>query len=292
LRHNFIPLSILEKIRIIVLSALRHFSICLMLVAFAYAEAQQPSTAHARVELLSQRDSITPQSNLLVGIHFLLEPGWHIYWINPGDSGQPPSLKWQLPAGFSAGEIQWSRPDRMQTNAQLADYGYHGDVLLPVTIHVPASAKNSSPIQIAADAKWLVCREVCIPEHARLQIALPVSTSPQTNPATAQLFAVAEKRVPKALPRGWKTIATSTKDSFVLTIVSGKRIAKAEFFPLDPDQIDNPSSQKLAASATGASLTLKKSDQLLKPITALRGVLVLADGTAYTIEAPVHQSLQ
>src|SRR6478609_5887049 len=74
---------------------------------------------HAHVELLSRQAAITPGSDLQLGIHFILEPGWHIYWINPGDSGQPPSFQWQLPSGFTAGEIQWPRPERMQSSAEL-----------------------------------------------------------------------------------------------------------------------------------------------------------------------------
>lgn len=271
---------------------MRQIFVSLTLAAFSCAYAQQPSTAHARVELLSQQSSITPENNLLLGIHFVLEPGWHIYWTNPGDSGQPPSLKWQLPAGFSAEEIQWPHPERMQKNAELADYGYHDEVLLPVTIHVPASARNGSSAPLVADAKWLVCREVCIPEHERLQITLPVAARSKENPATARLFLNAKKNLPKSLPQNWRASATSSKDDFVLKIIAGKRITKAEFFPLEPNQIDNPAPQKLAASATGATITLKKSDQLLKPITSLRGLLLLPDGTSYKIEAPVRKPIQ
>ncbi len=256
----------------------------------------QSSPQHAHVELIARQNSIVPGSSIALGVHFMLEPGWHIYWINSGDSGQPPSLKWQLPPGFTTGEIQWPRPERMQSNALLADYGYHDDVLLIVPVSAPQSiASNAGPstVRFIVEAKWLICREVCLPDHAQLQMALPVaSKAPGENPLAAKLFARTEALLPKPMPRSWKVSVRSRKDDFALTIAAGKRIAQAQFFPLDPEQIDNPAPQKLQTSPTGMTLVLKKSDLLVKPIAVLRGVLVLTDGEAYRIEAPVRQSLQ
>jgi len=253
---------------------------------------KQTQAQHARVELLSQQESVAPGSAVQLGVNFVLDPGWHIYWINPGDSGQPPIFKWQLPTGFSIGEIQWPRPERMQPVKELADYGYHNEVLLPLTLHVPPAPGNQTTAEIGVEAKWLVCREVCIPEHAQLHMVLPMAAQVKQSPSSVHLFAVTEKLIPKPLPRLWKISATSRKDDFVLSISAGKRITKAEFFPLEPGQIDNPAPQKVQPSATGVKITLKKSDLLLKPIAVLRGVLVIPDSPAYRIEAPVRQPIQ
>jgi len=260
---------------------------------FGYIQKIESAARHARVELLSRQTTLHPGANLQMGIHFILEPGWHIYWINPGDSGQPPVLKWQLPPGFSAGEIQWPRPERMQSSAELADYGYHDEALLMVPIHAPPFINNERlrGLRFAVEAKWLVCREVCIPEHASLELFLQ-SGATKENPATAKLFADAEKLLPIAMPRGWKAEAESRKSDFLLTVAGGKPITKAIFFPLDPGQIDNPAPQSLQATTHGAKITLKKSDLLLKQINVLRGVLVIPGGPAYQIEAPVRQPIQ
>jgi DsbC/DsbD-like thiol-disulfide interchange protein len=250
----------------------------------------QLSSGHTRVKLVAQPTSAKPGKELFLGVHFILDPGWHIYWINPGDSGQPPVFKWRLPEGFSVGEIQWPRPERMQPNPQLTDYGYHDEVLLPVALHVPAGFTDHSSAEIGVDAKWLVCREVCIPEHAQLQLTLP--TAKTKDPASVRLFTATEKLLPGPLPRGWNATATSTKDEFVLAIKTGKPLTKATFFPLKPGEIDNPAPQKLQPSATGLKITLKKSDILLKPVSMLRGVLVIPGGPAYRIDAPVRQSIQ
>lgn len=272
----------------------RFFGFLLLTVAAADLKAAaQVSARHVQVDLLARQTTITPGSDLQLGIHFMLEPGWHIYWINPGDSGQPPSLQWQLPGGFTAGEIEWPRPERMQNSAELADYGYHDDVLLMVPIHAPQFINNEQlrGLRFAVEARWLVCREICIPEHAGLELVLH-SGATKENPSTARLFADAEKLLPIALPHGWKARAESRKDDFLLSVAANTPITKAIFFPLDPGQIDNPAPQKLQPMPSGAKITLKKSDLLLKPISVLRGVLVIPGGPAYRIEAPVREPIQ
>jgi len=265
----------------------------LLAVAADLMIAEQGPEKHARVELLSQQTTFHPGSALQLGIYFRLEPGWHIYWINPGDSGQPPSFKWQLPPGFTAGEVQWPRPERMQSSAELADYGYHDDTLLMVPILAPQFINDEQlrGLRFAVEAKWLVCREVCIPEHASLELFLH-SGATKESPATAKLFADTAKLLPIAMPHAWKATAEARKDDFQLTVAGGKPITKAIFFPLEPGQIDNPAPQTLQPTTHGAKITLKKSDLLLKPISVLRGVLVIPGGPAYRIEAPVRQPIQ
>jgi DsbC/DsbD-like thiol-disulfide interchange protein len=256
------------------------------------AFGQQPPPAHASVDLLAKQNAVVPGSGLALGVHFVLEPGWHIYWTNPGDSGQPPVLQWRLPPGFQAGEIEWPRPERMQTGAQLADYGYYGEVLLPVSVHVPQSAAIGSAVRLVVEAKWLVCREVCIPEHGQLHLSLTVAAKAREDTKSAALFAHAEKLLPQPVPRGWEVTATSGKDEFVLSVRAGKPLKRAEFFPLEPNEIDNPAPQKLLTVSGGVKIVLKKSDLLTKPIAVLRGVLVVGDGPAYRIEAPVLQPIK
>lgn len=217
-----------------------------------------------------------------MGIHFILEKGWHIYWINPGDSGQPPMLHWTLPAGAAAEEIQWPRPERLQSSPTIADYGYQDDVVLLVPVRL--TGKNSRA-EIALDAKWLICREVCLPDHGHLTLSLTAAPAARQR-QTAQLFARTKALLPRNWPASWKVNAQSRKDDFLLTIVSGRPITQAEFFPLDPGQIDNAAKQSVERTSTGARLVLKKSDLLLKPASELRGVVVIA-GRAYQVRVPV-----
>jgi DsbC/DsbD-like thiol-disulfide interchange protein len=209
----------------------------LVLLTTAAAAAQQASAQHARVELLARQASVKPGSDLLLGVHFILEKGWHICWINPGDSGQPPSFKWQLPPGFTAGEIQWPRPERIQPNKELADFGYHDEVLLPINIHLPPRLGTSNLVEFAVETEWLICREICIPEHANLHLALPVSSTEKVDQQHAELFVKTGKLIPRSLPRAWNARVVSAKEDFVLTIRAGKPICRQNSFRSIPGRL-------------------------------------------------------
>ena len=241
---------------------------------------------HGTVELVSEQQSIQPGRPLLLGLHFRLEPGWHIYWINPGDSGEPPRLEWHLPAGLRAGDIEWPKPHRLPI-PPLLDYGYEGEVLLPLRIESSAGLPPGKTATLAADMKAIVCREVCVPAKAQLSLALPVSAErPRKSAETAALFDAARKAMPKPAPANWRVAAKDLGDSFELRVHTTQVASQVWFAPLDPLVIENAGPQKTASTKTEIRLIVKKSDQLLKPISRLRGLLVLPDG-AYVIDAPV-----
>ena len=98
---------------------------------------------------------------------------------------------------------------------------------------------------------------------------------------TSELFAAARKSLPQPAPGNWKFSLTDTKDSFVLSANIGRQITQAIFFPLAESQIDNAAQQKLQPVPAGFTMTLRKSDQLLKPIDRLKGVLVLSADQSY-----------
>ena len=202
----------------------------------APSSAQVVAAKHAQVELISKEATVSSGHDLTLGVHFTLDKGWHIYWTNPGDSGQPPSFRWQLPAGFNAGEIQWPRPDKLQSSPTLADYGYHDDVLLMVPLHVPSEKLSTKSVELVTQAKWLICREVCLPDHSELKLTLPQGQA-GTNPQTASLFATAEKQLPKPWPKSWSATAESRKDDFLLRSRQASPSARLSSIRLTPDRL-------------------------------------------------------
>ncbi|MGH9702038.1 MAG: protein-disulfide reductase DsbD domain-containing protein [Candidatus Acidiferrales bacterium] len=267
------------------------FAITLLLQTMVYSlkiakPSPQPGN-HTSVDLVAEADTVQPGHSLRVGVLFKLEPGWHIYWQNPGDSGEPPRIEWKLPAGFSAGAIDWPVPTRMG-KPPIIDYGYENQVLLIALVRVPGKLRVGQNVVIAARAKWLVCREICVPEQAELVLNLPVRPATERQPGKSHfLFEQTIKHLPKALPAGWSVRATSAKDSFVLTLQCPARISGLSFIPLEPDQIENSAPQKMEPSDHGARLTLAKSEQLLKSVTSLRGVVVVEGWAAYSVIVPV-----
>jgi hypothetical protein len=101
------------------------------------------------------------------------------------------------------------------------------------------------------------------------------------------LFTAARKSLPRQAPRDWEFHVSDQKDSFVLTAKLGRQTTRATFFPLEESQVDNSAPQMAVPMAAGFQLTLRKSDQLLKPIERLKGVLELSANQAYVIDAAI-----
>jgi DsbC/DsbD-like thiol-disulfide interchange protein len=250
----------------------------------AGARAQSFTATHAKVSLIAENNSLQAGKTALVGVLFDLEKGWHIYWVNPGDSGEPPKIQWQLPAGFQAKEIRWPTPVRLGAGT-VVDYGYEGRVLLPVPLEVPANYPVGKPVTLSANIRYLICREVCIPAKAQATLSIP-SANANAVAADKELFRTALENSPKAWPSGWKAQASDSGGFFLLSLDTGASEPKATFFPLGEDQVDNAAAQAVMPTPRGVQIKLKKSDQLLKPINVLKGVVVLANG-AYEVSAPV-----
>lgn len=251
------------------------------------AQAADAPIPHGTLELIAEKDSIVAGHPFNLALHFELEKGWHVYWVNPGDSGDPPRVTWDLPAGIKAGATEWPAPRRLGT-ATIVDYGYEDAVTLVVPMRADATFSSQNPAQISANVKVLVCREMCIPGKAQVSLALPVkSQPPPANSLAAHFFAEARKASPRPAPASWKFEIAQTSDSIVLTASLGHKITEAIFFPLAESQVSNAAPQTLVPTATGFALTLRKSDQLLKPLTRLKGVLVLSSKQPYSIDVPV-----
>src|SRR5579859_6698439 len=106
-----------------------------------FAESK-PSTSvvtapHLKVSLVADKATLPPDATgTHVGLLFDLQPGWHIYWTNAGDSGEPPAVSWTLPQGVSTGPLQFPAPKRLPLGP-LMDFGYETQVLFPAALNVP-----------------------------------------------------------------------------------------------------------------------------------------------------------
>ncbi len=244
--------------------------------------------AHVQARLVADEQWIQPGHLLWLGVHFEIEKGWHIYWTNPGDSGQATRVQWALPAGLAAGAIRWPYPQRIQDSATVVDYGYENQVTLLVPIRPSATLSTEQSAELSVIAKWLVCRDICIAGQANLKLQLPVrKAAPASDASSRALLDEARAKLPKPLPAAWRASATFENGHLVLELKTGQRGAHAAFFPLDAEVIENAAPQEEVPFARGISLRLKKSSRLAKEIKMLRGIVVLSPGRAFVIGAPV-----
>ena len=255
----------------------------------APARAAAVNTGHIQAELVAERASVAPGGVVHVALRQKIEPGWHTYWRNPGDSGQPVTLDWVLPKGWRAGDITWPTPRRLKIGP-LMDYGYSGDVLLPVAITAPADARPGQTAVLKAHAAFLVCKDVCVPEDAALTLALPVTAvqgapDPHWGPAIAATLAAAPG--PDGLTAAVTATATSLRLSVVGSALAGADFRDAYFFPYDGSAIDQPAPQTVDRGPRGVTLILVPGQGFKsgKPPAVLQGVLTFA-GRAFEVTAP------
>src|SRR2546421_8497263 len=108
--------------------------------------------------LLLAKQTAAPGETVLAAVQLRMQPRWHTYWRNAGDSGDRTRIEWQLPAGGTAGEIQWPVPEKI-TLAGLTSYIYHNEVLLLVPLTIPKNAP-AGPLDLKAAVSWLECEEL------------------------------------------------------------------------------------------------------------------------------------
>ena len=264
-----------------------------LIVGAAFPAAAQSNSAdvpHVHVQLVFPIPHVFPGGGTNnAGLYFKLEPGWHVYWLNPGDSGEPPRISWTLPNGFRVGPLEFPAPERLPLGP-LMDYGYENEVLFPFQIDVASGLTSGSTITLDANVNWLVCREVCIPEKAQLEEKLDVLSRAGGDASLyfgpdQDLWQRLANQVPRPLPYGDTAIFASTATGFRLTVSTGQRETQAQFFPEDQNLVDNPAPQTVTATATGFVLDLKKDANLTASPAQLNGVLELAGGRNYEISA-------
>ena len=123
-------------------------------------QSSEIDIGHAKLSLIKDHSSFIPGTSINVGLKIEMDEGWHTYWKNPGDSGGPIEISWDLPDGFSASDIQWPTPERIPY-PPLMTYGYEDFVIFPFVLSIPENYEDDS---FSLNVDLLVCADVCIPE--------------------------------------------------------------------------------------------------------------------------------
>jgi DsbC/DsbD-like thiol-disulfide interchange protein len=113
------------------------------------------ATENVKARLVSEVRSVAPGQVFWVALNLDIREGWHTYWRNPGDSGEATSLAWQLPPGFTAGDIVWTTPHRFDV-APLVNYGYAKQAVHLIQITAPKDLRVGTPVALGAPASRLV----------------------------------------------------------------------------------------------------------------------------------------
>jgi thiol:disulfide interchange protein DsbD len=259
--------------------ALGGMSLTPALAAAEPIESEPFRSPRTEARLVAEHGSVRPDDPFRLGLVMHLAEGWHAYWKNPGDSGTAPVIEWSLPAGWTAGPIAWPYPERFPVGP-FVNFGYEGEILLPVRVTPPADAgaRAGRALAVEAEARWLVCKEDCIPESATFSLELPVDPAPPTTTRWSELFARMDERMPLDLPEVQAKLLPAESERLRVDVTVPPELAleeaDLEFFPATPAAVEHAAEARIEAAPGRVRLTLARSPFAPAGVTALEGVLV------------------
>jgi thiol:disulfide interchange protein DsbD len=239
------------------------------------AESAPVTSPRVSATLLSSRDVVQPGERFQVALVQKISAGWHTYWQNPGDSGEPTKIEWTLPAGFAAGAIQWPAPKALPVEP-LVNFGFEGTVLLPVEITVPTDAKPGEVVGLKASATWLVCEKICIPEEGVFTLDLPIAAGSVIDQAAQGRIEAARAALPQPAQFSGKLAADGEKLALTLPGI-GTSTSQLRFFPFSDTLIDHAATQAATPGPDGVTLQLARSSAFKLETGEVAGVLTFKE---------------
>ena len=251
------------------------------------------SAVSTSASLVAEASAIAPGKAFTLALRLEHPAGWHSYYMNSGGIELPPAIEWQLPAGFSAGPIQWPVP-AVKDGYTGKSFVYTGTVVLLVDVTAPATLPTGGKVTLSAKATWQICSDTCMNEEKAFALSLPVSASAVLDAAQSDLFATARGKIPRANDL-WKLAAYPADGNFILRLspqagASGPQLPPVEFIPNEPFLKPLSDGGSVARDGADLLLTLKcnAKDIFEKPIAvgkSVSGILVsgktgAADATA------------
>ncbi len=256
----------------------------LLLLSFLPAKAHQGAgylefPNHSRAALLASHSHISTEDTLWIALHIQLDPEWHTYWKNPGDSGAAPILEMSAndPA-VTFSEIHWPTPSRIST-PPLMTYGYEGEVLLRAQVK-GLSEKGKNPLEITWDAEWLVCKVECIPAFHSFKVTVERSAQSRKsdffNLITAPSF--------QTYPASEKLQASYSESQGEVNVSLDLKAGYFDFFPESTLTLTTDVPEQRAGG-----FALKTRGPLQSQ--EIRGLLLTGDGKAqYVTAEPIKAS--
>ncbi len=239
-------------------------------------ETAPVTSPRATVTVISGAEAVAPGQPFRIALRQRLAPGWHTYWSNPGDAGAPPELALTLPEGAEASPLAFPTPERIPYGP-LVNFGYHGEVLFPLTITPPATLRPGDTFTVEAHASWLVCEKICIPEEGVFSLSLPVSGTPRPAAQAAALMQAAEAALPRPSPfpvalgfEGQRGAISLRGEAF-----GAASVREAFFFPADWGVLDSAAPQAMAVADGALTLALARGQG---PVPGtIEGIVAITD---------------
>ena len=247
-----------------------------LLILFALLFVPALATARGIEPQLVAEGPAPPGSEVELAIHMRPAPGWHGYWVNPGDAGLPMQVQWNLPRGFTVDALRYPLPTRLEI-ANLMNYVFEKDYAVLARLHVPADAKGIIPIR--ADAHYLACTDqVCVPEEGELSLDLPVGSG---TPNRAE-FDAWRQALPQPIPTPGRFQSAGNKLRVAIPLPASVKVDQPYLFPLTDGPVDYDAKQDFRRSGDTLIAELQRKGDAPPQFA---GVIALGNGRGLQFSA-------
>ncbi len=239
-----------------------------------------PGAEYVSVNLISEFNTVPAGYRFFTGVHFEIEEGWHIYWRNPGDSGIPTDITWDLPDGFRVDRMQWPYPETFR-EGHLVTHGYKLETVLlqPLFAANPPEGEN----MIRARVDYLVCKESCLPGFAEVEMPIQVDDIQIRNSSAISLIAQFRDKVPGFIPT--TGVSASVNDDVITLTIPGRFLRddpdldRIHFFGEEDDLVESSAEQVKRITSDGRlEMQLDVSRYRSQPVESVNGVIVNQNG--------------
>lgn len=261
---------------------LRLFALLAAVFFAAPATAQltgQPR--HIAIELVAESETPAPGGEVTLAFASKPDKGWHGYWQNPGDAGVATTLKWTLPAGVTAGPLEYPVPQRLVI-AGLMNYVYEGPFAQFVRLKVPAGLAPGTRLPIAVEADYLVCTDqICVPERAQLSTVLAVGDG-AIRPERRAQFDQWRRAMPKPLGSPAAFAVEGGKIRVAVPWPADQPANDAYLYPLTDGAIAYAAAQTIGRAGDRLVIETQAGGRVPGEVA---GILALGDGRGFTVRA-------
>lgn len=225
-----------------------------------------------KVHVIPEFQSFAQNQVAQIGLQFEIKKGWHIYWLNPGDSGLAPQVTWKTNGAIELGAALWPRPEVFATE-QMQNFGYEETVTMIQNLKILKSAAGAR-LTLSGKVEWLACQDICVPGKQEISIVLPVEKKALVDAKNQSFLKKANLEIPQDLPY-WYIKVLDRDDYLLLKIMPQKSLPpqnlEITFFPITAGLPFT----KISGKRHAANLfKIKKSDAFSKEEKILRGVAV------------------
>ncbi len=177
------------------------------------------AAVRTKVDLVNLTPDIRPGEKALIAMRFRCDPHFHIYWQNPGDAGQAPTVEWQELSGTKIGAFIWPGP-KLIDQSGVMNFVYEDETLLLMEVAVPSDAKGT--LTFKAKAEWLECDDTgCWPHDKQVELTVKVGTGNVAYKYDAKLYPALRPRL--------STTASSDGKMLTVALPAGEKLTKTWF---------------------------------------------------------------